>query len=293
MGIQPPKISIIFPVKNEGKNVKMTLDSLFSVKTNTEFEAIVVDDASSDNGCTFLRSYEHKSKVTYVKTNGVGPANARNIGASRAKFEYLAFCDAHMTFQNFWLDRLTFPLITNLSDVVCPAIGSIDNPNVVGYGQSLNTNLKIKWNQRKRYLFETAILPGACIILSKKVFDDIGGFDTGFASWGHEDVELSIKLWLFGYRCHCEPSVKVLHLFRTHHPYKVKFEETYYNLLRMAYLHFDVNRIQRTKSLIIHSNAAIIEKKVLDDGVLTKTKLYEKRRKMQIDDMFKKFRISF
>ncbi|WP_373460010.1 galactosyltransferase-related protein [Paenibacillus sp. V4I7] len=27
------------------------------------------------------------------------------------------------------------------------------------------------------------------------------GFDRGFNVWGFEDIELSIKLWLHGYRC--------------------------------------------------------------------------------------------
>ncbi|MBM7586936.1 glycosyltransferase involved in cell wall biosynthesis [Bacillus pakistanensis] len=293
MGKEPPRISVVFPVRNEGKNVKMTLDSLFSVKTNIPFEAIIVDDASTDNGCHFIKTYVHNKNITYIRTNGIGPANARNLGASRAKYEYLVFCDAHMTFENFWLDRLIFPILSNLSDAVCPAIASLDDPKVVGYGQSLNSNLRIKWNPKKRYLFETAILPGACIVLSKKVFDEIGGFETGFATWGHEDVEISLKLWLFGYRCHCEPSVKILHLFRTHHPYNVQYEGTYYNLMRMAYLHFDSDRIQKTKSLIIHNSPAVIENRVLNDGVLSKKKLYEKRRKMQIDELFRKFRISF
>ncbi|MEG9296752.1 glycosyltransferase [Mangrovibacillus sp. Mu-81] len=293
MKSQPPKVSVIFPVRNEGKNVKMTLDSLFSVKTNIEIEAIIVDDASTDNCCKFLSLYRFKEKVTYIRTEGVGPANARNLGASRASFPYLAFCDAHMTFENFWLDRLVFYLASGASDAICPAIGSIDDPGVIGYGQSLTPSLKIRWHQKKKRLFETAILPGACIVTSKKAFQDIEGFENGFSSWGHEDVELSLKLWLFGYRCHCEPNVKVLHLFRVSHPYKVNYEGIYYNLMRMAYLHFDDNRVKKARTLIHYAAPSKIEKNVINDGVLIKRAHYFKKRKRDIEEVFNKFNIYF
>ncbi|BCB03450.1 glycosyltransferase family 2 protein [Bacillus sp. KH172YL63] len=293
MGNTPPKISIIFPVKNEGKNVKMTLDSLFAVKTKIDIQAIIVDDASNDQCCAFLANYPHRSKVTYIRANGVGPANARNLGAEKAIYPYLAFCDAHMTFENFWIDRLLYHLLQGKSDAVCPAIGSLDDPTIKGYGQSLTPSLKIKWHQRRRSLFETAVLPGACIITSQRVFKDVGGFETGFSTWGHEDVEFALKLWLFGYRCHCDPQVTVLHLFRVSHPYTVNYEGIYYNLLRMAYLHFDDKRIKKAKALIIHGSPLEIEKKVLKDGVLAKRAQYVRRRKMDIEDLFKKFNIYF
>jgi glycosyltransferase involved in cell wall biosynthesis len=293
MSKTPPKVSIVFPTKNEGTNVKRTLDSLFTVQTNTEFETIVIDDASTDGCCDFLTTYKHRNKVQLIKTNGIGPSNARNLGAERSSHDYLIFCDAHLTFENFWIDRLMFPILSKTSDAVCPAIASMTDSKVIGFGQSLTQSLKIKWNNRKKHLFETAVLPGGCFAISKAAFQDVGGFETGFASWGHEDVEISIKLWLFGYRCHCEPNVKILHLFRTHHPYRVNFDDINYNKLRMAYLHFNDSRIQKIKGLLHHSNAKIIEAKVLQDGVLKKRREYLKKRVLEDDAYFSKFKIYF
>src|SRR5438270_863334 len=84
--------------------------------------------------------------------------------------------------------------------------------------------------QDKTDLFPTAVLPGGCIAISKKVFTDIGGFDREFRVWGYEDVEFSIRMWLFGYSCFVQPKVKILHLFRTSHPYTVSWEDFYFNL---------------------------------------------------------------
>lgn len=62
-----PLISIIFPAKNEGENVKNTLDSLFSVNTDYSFEVIIINDGSSDDCCDFLTTYNHANQVKLLK----------------------------------------------------------------------------------------------------------------------------------------------------------------------------------------------------------------------------------
>ncbi|MDE3838791.1 glycosyl transferase family 2 [Bacillus methanolicus] len=288
-----PFLSIIFPAKNEGENVKTTLNSLFSVKTNYPFEVIIVNDGSEDNCCDFLKTYYKKDQVKLIHSEGIGAANARNLGAKNASGEYLIFCDAHLQFENWWIDLLIEPLLTGQSDAVTPAIGSMGNTKFIGYGQTLKPNLRIKWNSKQNGLFETAVLPGGCFIIRREVFEDVGGFETGFKTWGHEDVELSIKLWLFGYHCHVQPEVKIIHLFRKAHPYKVSYDDVYYNLLRMAYSHFNAVRIQKCRKLIVHAKVKAIEAQVLQDGVNEQREAYFQKRKYNDDWYFNKFDIDF
>lgn len=287
------KISIIFPVRNEGKNVKMTLDSLFTAKTSCSFEVIIVNDGSVDHCCEFLKNYSKKDNITLIETEGIGAANARNEGAKVAKGDYLIFCDAHLQFQDCWLENLIEPLKNSKTDAVSPAIGSIENDDFIGYGQTLKSNLRIKWNEKAVGLSETAVLPGACLAIKKDVFEEVGGFEKGFQTWGHEDVELSIKLWLFGYRCHVLPSVKINHLFRRELPYKVNYEDVYYNLLRMAYSHFNAARIQKCMKFIISPKVREIQVKVLQDGAIEQREEYTKRRKRSDEWYFQKFNIDF
>jgi glycosyltransferase involved in cell wall biosynthesis len=288
-----PFISIIFPAKNEGENVKLTLDSLFSVQTNYPFEAIVVNDGSTDHCCDFLKTYENKDQVKLIHTEGIGAANARNLGAEYASGKYFIFCDAHLQFENWWIDHLLEPLLSGKTDAVTPGIADMKNSESVGYGQTISKNLEIKWNGKKNGMFETAVLPGGCFAISRKVFEDVYGFETGFKTWGHEDLELSIKLWLFGYRCHVQPDVKILHLFRKVHPYKIRYDDVYYNLLRMAYSHFNEVRIQKCKTMILHRKANRIESQVLQDGVLKQREAYVQKRKYDDDWYFNKFDIPF
>ncbi|MFC0522005.1 glycosyltransferase family 2 protein [Pontibacillus salicampi] len=287
-----PDYSIIFPVKNEGENVKKTLDSLFRVKTNTTFEVIIVDDQSDDDCCAFLAAYPSASNVKVIRTEGVGSSAARNVGAEAAAGEYFVFCDAHLTFEDWWLDRLAQPVLMEKTDVICPAISSMEHPHSVGYGQFLQPNMQIGWYSKTSGLKEVAIVPGACFLLHREVFYEVGGFEKGFRRWGHEDVELSIKLWLFGYRCHVLPTVTIAHLFRQHHPYTVQPEHISYNLLRMAYSHFNTLRINKCRKMIPSDMAKSIEADVLRN--LGRQRLeYLERRVFDDNWYFRKFNLQF
>lgn len=285
-------VSIIFPAKNEGINVKTTLESLFVCKTNYPFEAIVVNDGSNDGCCEFIQEDYKENQVKLIHTKGIGAANARNLGAKHAKGRFLIFCDAHLFFEDYWIDKLLQPILNGSSDVVTPGIASTENPTIVGYGQTLTNRLEVVWNTKKAGLMEIAIVPGGCFIISKDTFNAVGGFETGFKTWGHEDVELSIKLWLFGFKCHVEPNVTILHLFRTSHPYKLAVSDVKYNLLRMAYSHFKMERIQKCHR-IIRSRARAIDAQVINDGILMQRETYFQKRKYDDDWYFNKFHINF
>ncbi|MBT2686885.1 glycosyltransferase [Bacillus sp. ISL-47] len=293
MMTKTPLISIIFPAKNEGVNVKRTLDSLFSISTDYPFEVILVDDASVDGCCDFISTYSKKDLIKLVKTKGAGASNARNIGADQAKGDYYFFCDAHLEFEDKWIDRLMEPLLSGKTDAVTPAIASMDNPKSIGFGQTLTPSLSIKWNKRQSGLFETAVLPGGCFAITRSAFEAVGGFETGFKTWGHEDVEISIKLWLFGFKCHVQPDVTILHLFRKKHPYKVKYVEVNYNLMRMAYSHFNDARIYKCRKLLRGKYRRLIEPRVIKHGVLKQREEYFRKREYDDDWYFGKFGIDF
>ena len=290
-----PLISLIFPAKNEGDYVRSTIESALKVKTNYPIEIIVVDDGSIDGSCDFITSFQHdnNTRIELIRTDGIGLARAKNLGAEYSKGEYMIFGDAHLIFEDFWIDLLIEPIRSKQADGTTPGIAPTTTPNVAGYGQTLNRELGIQWNARKESLFETAILPGGCFAVSRNVFFDIGGFDNSFKVWGYEDVDFSLKMWLFGYRCLAQPKVKVLHLFRQNFPYQVSWEDTYYNMLRMAYSHFNEGRIEKTKKLINNSETVYIEALVIQSGVLEQRTANFARRKYEDDWFMGKFAIPF
>lgn len=300
MSSHTPLVSIIFPVKNEGDNVRNTLDSLQKTKTSVSFEVIVVDDASEDGCCDFLADHEYPFALTMLRTKGLGAANARNFGAEKANGRYLIFCDAHLFFEDDWMDKLLEPIEKGIADGVVPGIAPHDKPNTVGYGYTLNLEkFKAKFNgsnilAKDLQPVEVAGLPGGCFAISKQVFEDIGGFDRGFIVWGHEDFEISLKMWLFGYTCYVQPRVKILHVFRKSFPYKVSVTHADYNMMRMAYSHFNEERIEKCKKYIrVPAKTEQIVKFVIENGALEQRARYFSRRKFDDDWYFKYFKIDF
>lgn len=293
--INLPIVSVIFPTKNEGKYVRTTLESLLDVKTDYPIEIIVIDDGSTDGCCDFLMSYSHTNvgRIQTIRTEGIGLARAKNLGAEQARGDYFIFCDAHLFFEDYWIDRLLEPIRSGEADGTTPSIAPTDMPDVAGYGQSLNQNLDIVWNLWQPTPFPSAVMPGGCFAVSRGVFFDIGGFDHDFKVWGYEDVEISIKMWLFGYKCYVQPAVKVLHLFREIYPYPVTLENIYYNMLRMAYSHFNEERIQKCKQLIKNADVDQVESLVLQSNALRQRQTYMKRRIYNDNWFMQKFGIPF
>ena len=90
------KVSIIVPVYNTALYLKRCLDSLCD-QTLKDIEIICIDDKSTDNSFSILQYYKqlHKDKLfTYVMSKNSGAALARNFGISKARGEYIGFCDS-------------------------------------------------------------------------------------------------------------------------------------------------------------------------------------------------------
>ena len=91
---QEPKISVIVPVYNVEKTLRRCLNSILE-QTFKDFEVILVDDGSTDNGGAICDEYikiHSNFRVIHKNNEGLGPT--RNAGIAIAKGEYLYHCDS-------------------------------------------------------------------------------------------------------------------------------------------------------------------------------------------------------
>jgi GT2 family glycosyltransferase len=91
-----PRFSIIITFHNQREFIKDALDSALSQR-NTEFEVIVVDDASIDGSQEILKQYGDAIQLLCLQNN-VGACAARNCGAAAGTGEYLVFLDGDDAF---------------------------------------------------------------------------------------------------------------------------------------------------------------------------------------------------
>jgi len=93
-------VSIITPVHNAASHVEETIDSILN-QTFEDWELILIDDFSTDNGVEILKKYEQRDGRIRVleNDNNEGAAITRNRGIRAAKGRYIAFLDS----DDLWL----------------------------------------------------------------------------------------------------------------------------------------------------------------------------------------------
>ncbi|MCK4292090.1 MAG: glycosyltransferase family 2 protein [Planctomycetes bacterium] len=86
-----PRVSVIIPTYNRSNLVKEAIESVLR-QSRTDFEAIVVDDGSTDNTRSLVEQISDSRVKYFYKDNG-GHCSARNFGLVKAGGQYIAFLD--------------------------------------------------------------------------------------------------------------------------------------------------------------------------------------------------------
>lgn len=85
-------ISIIVPIYNASKYLKKCLDSLVN-QTKKELEFILINDGSTDDSESIIKSYED-DRIKYFKRSNHGIGKTRNFGISKSTGKYIMFLDS-------------------------------------------------------------------------------------------------------------------------------------------------------------------------------------------------------
>jgi glycosyltransferase involved in cell wall biosynthesis len=289
-------ISIIISCRNEVNNLKKTIDSIVNSKNRLSFEIIIVDDGSEDGSCNFINTTtDYYKNIKLIFSENIGIALARNLGAKASKAKYLFFCDAHISVPDCWLDSMIQTLEGNNGDAIIPAIKNMENEDR-GYGGTWNSNLEFVWLKKPEgTCAEIPLAPGCAFGIKRDVFETVGGFHSNLKLYGVEDQELSLRLWLFGYKILIDTAVEVNHLFKANNSYKITHADLIHNYLCLAYLHFNYNNLVKILELL-KANAGFniaFTNLIINEDLLKQRKEYFLKRKFDENYYFEKFNIPF
>ena len=112
-------LSIIVPVFNVEGYLKRALDSILKQSSPINYEIVLIDDGSSDNSGAICDEYQNNFSnvcVRHIENNGV--SEARNLGISLSRGNYLFFMDPDDFVSGDFFEKI-FPNLNDEWDVLC------------------------------------------------------------------------------------------------------------------------------------------------------------------------------
>ena len=183
-----PRVSVVVPAYNRQATIMRAIDSILT-QDFSDFELIVADDGSTDGTRELVRGIaDSRIRLLERGVNG-GAAAARNSGVLAARAPYIAFLDSDDRFLPGKLS-IQYAALTSAPATVrlsCTAyrIELIDQNRII---DSIHTPAMGQFGG----LYNGCSLgPGSTLMCARKVFDDIGIFDTTLSRF--EDWEWLIR----------------------------------------------------------------------------------------------------
>lgn len=229
-----PLVSIIIPNRDGLEYLKILFDD-FDQKTNySNYEIIIVDNASSDNSCDYIKSLDLNITLIENKEN-VSFSKANNDAVDICNGEYILFLNNDIEPTYGWLNEMMGSIIYNEN---VGAVGAkliyphIKDPNkerfsfsIQHYGGIFREHVCDKFDYAARHQYKRSknifdekflnnkkciIATAAVLLMRKATFLKLGKFDENYW-YGFEDVDLNLKLFNQGYDVIVASSALLMH----------------------------------------------------------------------------------
>ncbi len=137
-------LSIVIPVYNYVDLIENNILSIIEQKTKYKFEAIFVDDGSTDGAKDILKKYKDYPNIKIIFQKNIGIAGARNTGINNASGKYLMFVDCDDQIHNDTVEKLLSKAFEGNYDIVMGAHNLVKESN--GKVVSVLPNIYPKFN---------------------------------------------------------------------------------------------------------------------------------------------------
>ena len=201
-------VSIIIVNYNGKELLKKCLSSL-SYTQYPNYEIIVVDNGSSDGSSTFVQEkYPNVLLVQLDRNHGFAKSN--NMGAKKARGEYLVFLNNDTEVTPEWLVELVKVTRQDTKTAICQSL-LLKNDSVDSSGDFVD-DLGRAYSDKN---YKDDVVPilgarGAAMLAKKDIFWELGGFDEKFFV-SFEDIDIGWRAWLWGYKVYVAPKSIVYH----------------------------------------------------------------------------------
>ena len=226
----PPQVSIILVNWRSRAAVRQCVGSIWQQTRGIRFEVIVIDNGSGD-GCGTMLAAEFPSTLFIQNETNLGWARANNLAAGRASGSQLLFLHPDTVLIENSVEVLSRELssLAKAGAVGCQLLNPDRTPQggcVRSFPTLLNQVLDAEylherfpdsslWGQRVLHVkwprqAEVEVISGACLMISRSAFDEVGGFHELFFVCGAE-LDLCFKLRRRGRAVVYVPETSLIH----------------------------------------------------------------------------------
>ena len=204
--VKNPLVSIIIPSKDHLSILKQCIDSIKAFTDYINYEIIVVDNGSEENNRIKIEKYLESIKAKYIYEKAAFNFSAMcNCGVRESTGEYVLFLNDDIEiFQRDWLTRmlgqaqqkhtgavgakLFYPETTQIQHAGVSNIKEGPSHNFLYLDDSIPYGFGYNWID-----YNCLVVTGACLLINKNKFQQIGGFDEEFPI-AYNDVDLCFRL---------------------------------------------------------------------------------------------------
>lgn len=224
-------LSVVIVSYNSAHLLPRCLRSLHEAVGSLLVETIVVDNGSRDGSAELLRKELKPTKLIEAGEN-LGFSRANNLGARCARGRYYLLLNSDCFVRPGLPQRLIAaleadtsagavgPRLLNSDGTLQPSCHNFPNPLVFFLEQSLLWKLlryvpflKDKLSISSGYTSPAEVdwMAGACLLVRREAFAEVGGFDERFFFYW-EETDLCMQLRKHGWKRLFEPSATAVHL---------------------------------------------------------------------------------
>ena len=215
--VQDPMVSVVIPVHNKALVTYNCLASLLLAPNRASFEVILIDDGSSDETLSLPDLVKGVKYLRHEKAQGF--ILSCNEAAELARGTYVLMLNNDTEVTSGWIDELVY--VFDHFNGVGMAGAKLTYPNgLLQEAGGIVWNNGDPWNfgrcgnpQEPRYNYTRQVdyLSGACVMLPKSLWDELGGFDRRFIPAYFEDADLAFRVRERGLKTVYTPFSQVVH----------------------------------------------------------------------------------